>query len=200
MLILFQLQSRSVTGKGNHAQPCSRATRDWCARTCGWNNGVLTVVKIVFEGQASPNKHTFSQENSSHKCVLVQAQWSLKCMQPVADIQTQITHMYTRAHARIHGIRWAFVYVLSRSTFEYNSLYWHCWRELSKQLSRPLLWLRSVHWAVGWREQLKESQSLLSDLSAFWRGGVWQWNTALIIRRHGSEKPPDLKLPPNVPS
>lgn len=109
------------------------------------------------------------------------------------------THVHVCTLAQMHCICWAFIHTLSRSPFEYNSLYWHCWRELSKQLSRPLLWLRSVRRALGWREQLKESQSLFSDLSAFWRG-VWQRGTALIIRRHSSEKLPDLKLPPNVPS
>lgn len=53
----------------------------------------------------------------------------------------------------------ASVCTLSLSRFEYNSPLWHCWRELSKQLSRPLLWLRSARRTVGWREQLKESQS-----------------------------------------
>lgn len=87
------------------------------------------------------------------------AQWSLKCTQPFTN---KITHMYTCAH----NVCRAFVCTLSRSTFEYNSLFWHCWRELSKQLSRPLLWLRSAHRAAGWREQLKRvSVSALRPVS-----------------------------------
>lgn len=63
------------------------------------------------------------------------------------------TQTYKCKRTHVHSICRAFVLMLSCSTFEYNFLYWHCWRELSKQLSRPLLWLRSEHWAVGWRQQ-----------------------------------------------
>lgn len=88
-----------------------------------------------------------------------------------------VTRMYTCAY--IHRICWAFIHTLSRSPFEYNSLYWHCWRELSKQLSRPLLWLRSVRWAVGWRGAAKRvSVSVLRPVSILERS---------MAERHGSD-------------
>lgn len=81
-----------------------------------------------------------------------------------SKVMYTVARMHTWARARIYirSICRAFVYMLSRSPFEYNSPLWHRWRELSKQLSRPLLWLRSARRAVGWREQLKESQSALA--------------------------------------
>lgn len=151
--------------------------KQWCTDCCK---------RKVFKGQTPSNQHTFTQENfQSQMCLDSDTMITLEAY---SHSQTyKCTQVYMHAHAHIHSICRAFVCMLSCSTFEYNFLYWHCWRELSKQLSQPLLWLRSVHWAVGWRKQLKESQSPLAGLSAFWRG-VWQWNTALIIRRLSSKK------------
>lgn len=102
------------------------------ALTCGCNNSTLTAVKIDFKGQTLPNQHTFSQEHSpSHT-------WSQanRCLH---------LHTHTRC-TLVRGICQAFICMLSHFPFDYNSSSCHRWRELSKQLSQLLLWLRS---AVG---------------------------------------------------